>query len=214
MCGRFARTMGIKEMTEIFRIKRNLVEDIEPSINIFPSEEIAAIIFDKERTLVTFRWAYVPSWAKDPSKYLINARAETIYQKPYFKESFQKRRTIIVSNGFYEWKHFDGDKTPVYIRLKSGEPFGLAGIYDFRTAKDGTKRGTCASITTEANEIMKTIHDRMPVIIRQKDIDLWLDCTEENSEQRGLPLLKPLDSDEMELVPGHFEGKEFVPGRS
>jgi putative SOS response-associated peptidase YedK len=211
MCGRFARTIPLKTITELFQIQENLINDLEPSYNIFPSEEIAAIIFDTQRKLIKLKWGLVPSWLKDPGKGLINARAETINQKPFFKDSFRKRRALIVTDGFYEWKKAGKEKIPIHIRMKNGEPFALGGIYDFWKTNDGRQIGTCAIITTEANDLLKSIHDRMPVIIKKKDIGLWLDSSQD--ESLVLPLLKPIESDAFELIPGKFNIKKFMPSR-
>jgi putative SOS response-associated peptidase YedK len=137
MCGRFARTVPIQRIIKLYEIEQNLVEDIEQSSNIFPGEEIAAIVVDEQgkRSLVKFKWNFIPSWVKEPKKGQINARAETANQKPYFRESSQKRRTLIVTDGFYEWDKKGKERVSIYIRIKSGEPFVMAGVYDFRTSK-------------------------------------------------------------------------------
>ncbi len=203
--------MPLKQIIEIFKIQQTLLEGIEPSSNIFPSEEIAAIIVDDKKKLVKFKWGFVPSWAKNPPKGYINARAETINQKPFFRESFRKRRAIIISDGFYEWDKRGKEKTPILIRMKNGDPLLLAGVYDFREAEDGRKIGTCAIITTVANDLLKGLHDRMPVIIKKKDAELWLDNSQD--ENLILSLLRPFDSDELELIPGKFEEEGFNPFR-
>ncbi len=213
MCGRFARTTPFSAIMELFQIQEILINDLKQSSNIFPSEEVAAIIFENQKKkLVKFKWGLVPSWLKKPKKGQINAKAETINQKPFFKESFQKRRALIITDGFYEWRKEGKEKIPIYIRMKNGEPFALAGIYDFRETSDGTRIGTCAIITTEANELLKSIHDRMPVIIRRKDFELWLDSDRE--ESLALSLLGPIESDAFELIPGEFRENEFVPSSS
>lgn len=214
MCGRFANLVSLQEIKESFEIEQILTENYINSGNIFPNDEIAAIIFDEKRKLIKLKWGFLPSWANDKKfKEQINARAETIKEKAYFKDSFKKRRTLIISSGFYEWKHEGKEKIPVYIRLKNGEPFLLAGIYDFRNNEAGVKIGTTAIITTEANDLMKTIHDRMPVIIKRKDIGLWLDCSNNDNEQLVLPFLTSIESDELELIPGHFKDKIFIPDK-
>jgi putative SOS response-associated peptidase YedK len=210
MCGRFARTTPFRTIIEQFQIQENLINDLEPSSNIFPSEEVEAIIFDEQKKkLVKLKWGLVPAWLKEPQKGQINAKAETINQKPFFKESFQKRRTLIITDGFYEWKKEGREKIPIHIRMKNGEPFALAGVYDFWKTSDGRQIDTCAIITTEANDLLKSIHDRMPVIIKKKDIGLWLDCAQD--ENLVLSLLKPIESEALELIPGKFNEKEFIP---
>jgi putative SOS response-associated peptidase YedK len=198
MCGRFALTTPIKELVELFEIEQNLCE-LGPSYNIAPGREIAALVLDEKRKLVQFKWGLIPSWAKDPAigNRMINARAETIHQKPSFKGSFKKRRCLIIANGFFEWKKVGREKVPVFIRLKSGEPFGFAGLYDFWQSSDGRRIGTCTIITTDANELVQSIHNRMPVIVRKDQERLWLDCSIDD-EQSILPLLAPFDASQME----------------
>src|SRR5215210_7603218 len=106
---------------------------------------------------------------------MINARAETITEKPSYRNAFKKRRCLVVADGFYEWQKVGDGKRPVFIRLKSGKPFGFAGLYEVWKGTDEQPMTTCTIITTEANELMKPIHERMPVIIPKENEDMWLD---------------------------------------
>jgi putative SOS response-associated peptidase YedK len=199
MCGRFAQFTPIEDLAEEFEIDKNL-SDLAPRYNISPGQEISAIVIDESKKIIKLKWGLIPEWAKDPSiaSKLINARAETIAEKPSFRNSFKRRRCLILADGFYEWKKKGKEKIPVYIKLKSGEPFLLAGIYDFWKNSEGRSIGTCAVITTEANALIKNIHPRMPVIIRKEDHALWLDLARDDG-QMLLPFLKPYDADAMEM---------------
>ncbi len=197
MCGRFAVTVPIAQIIEQFEIEQNLC-DLAPSYNVAPGQEVAAIVIDENKKLVKFKWGLMPSWMKKDAKPagMINARAETIKEKPSFRSSFKNRRCLIIASGFYEWRREGKEKIPVYIRMKNGEPFCFAGIYDFWKSAEGKTIGTCAIITTEANSLIEKIHERMPVILDKKDHKLWLDCAQD--EQLVLPLLASFSPDEME----------------
>lgn len=124
---------------------------------------------------------------------MINARAETLTQKPSFRTAFRKRRCLIVADGFYEWQKTGTAKVPVYIHLHSKKPFGFAGVYEHWISPEGTAIGTCAIITTGPNDLMRLIHHRMPVILPKEHHALWLDPAVED-ERTLLPLLQPFDA--------------------
>jgi putative SOS response-associated peptidase YedK len=169
-----------------------------------PSQLIPAVINHKGiNQLVCFRWGLIPSWSKDPSIAvgLINARAETLDKKPSFREAFRKRRCLIVADGFYEWKKEGNKKMPLYYYLKSGRPFGFAGLYETWIAPDQKKINTCTIITTAANELIAPVHDRMPVILSGGQERSWLDC--DASDVSGLKsILKPYPAEEMNYKSG------------
>ncbi|MCI0487152.1 MAG: SOS response-associated peptidase [Blastocatellia bacterium] len=196
MCGRFVRESTIPDIAEAFGIE-NVSSDLEPSYNIAPTQMIAAIIDDGQKQLVEVRWGLIPSWAEDPAigNRMINARAETVTEKASFKNAFKKRRCLIVADGFYEWKKEGDSKRPVFIRLKSRRPFGFAGLYENWTSPLGEQITSCAIITTEPNDLMRTIHQRMPVIVPKDKEDLWLAG---GDEADMLALLTPYSSEEME----------------
>ena len=201
MCGRFTQTQSVPEITKEFGVAQ-VAGDLGPSYNIAPTQKVAVIITDGVKQLVPVRWGLVPSWAKDISVggKMINARAETVTEKASYRNAFKKRRCLVVADGFYEWQDLGGTKRPVYIRLRSGRPFGFAGLYEVWNPPDGEAITTCTIITTEANEIMKPIHERMPVIIPKQDEDIWLDPGTED-QAHLLRLLKPYPAEEMEAYP-------------
>jgi putative SOS response-associated peptidase YedK len=199
MCGRFVRVTPIPTLAKRFKVKQVSSPDPGPSYNIAPTYEILIINNEGVRQLVPCKWGFLPSWAKDPSigNNMINARAETVAQKPAFRAAFKKHRCLVIADGFYEWKKEGGRKLPMYIRLSSGKPFGFAGLYNVWASPTGDEICTCTIITTTANELIRPIHERMPVIIPEDKEDLWLDSSTEDAAQL-LSLLKPYDADEME----------------
>ncbi|HXG94001.1 MAG TPA: SOS response-associated peptidase [Blastocatellia bacterium] len=201
MCGRFTQTQSIPKIAQEFNVAE-VSCDLAPSYNIAPTQKVAVIITDGGKQLVPVRWGFVPSWAKDLSmgSKMINARAETITEKASYRNAFNKRRCLVVADGFYEWQDFGDTKRPVYIRLKSGRPFGFAGLYEVWKSPEGKEVTTCTIITTQANELMKPIHERMPVIISKQDEDMWLDPATDN-QGLLLKLLKPYPAEEMEAYP-------------
>ncbi len=144
------------------------------------------------------RWGLIPSWAKDPSigNKMINARAETVSEKPSFRSAFKKRRCLIVADGFYEWQKTDGGKQPFHIKMNDSSPFAFAGLWE-TWDKDGEAIRSCSIITTDANDLMNEIHHRMPVILHPEDYGVWIDSGFEEKEAL-MELLKPYPSDEME----------------
>jgi putative SOS response-associated peptidase YedK len=173
MCGRFTLTSEIKELQDHFKARGPV--KYHPSYNISPSHEIPVVRGGNSgREIVTCRWGLVPHWSKPDSTYkAINARAETLAKKPYFRDAYRKRRCLIPANGFYEWKQENHYKQPCYFRLKDENLMGFAGLWEYWEGMDN-RFESCTIITTTANAIMKPVHDRMPVIISPKDYELWL----------------------------------------
>lgn len=179
MCGRFTLTAEFSEIIDRFAIEAAIQEELyHQSYNVAPSHSVLAVINDgKKNRLGYLRWGLIPPWAKDEKigYKLINARAETLPEKPSFREAFRKRRCLVIADSFYEWKrHENGTKTPMRIKLKSNEIFAMAGIWE-RWKKGAGTIYTCSIITTVPNELMSDIHDRMPVILRKEDEQTWLD---------------------------------------
>jgi putative SOS response-associated peptidase YedK len=202
MCGRFVLLTDLQIVTESFHV-RNVAGEYRPGNNISPGQQIAAILRkDDQNSLVNFRWGLIPSWAKDPSigNKMINARAETVSEKPSFREAFKKRRCLIVADGFYEWQKVDRKKKPYKFSLKSGQPFGFAGLYETWMSPEKEPIHTCTIITTEPNELIQPIHDRMPVIVKKELEDLWIDPGNHNQKEL-LAILKPYSSEKMMMSP-------------
>jgi putative SOS response-associated peptidase YedK len=178
MCGRFEIHSAIELIAKIFGIHEWDIE-YSPSYNIAPSQDILLAVNDGKRRLVKSRWGFVPSWSKELSAgyKMINARAESVADKPSFRQAFQNQRCLVVADGFYEWKKEGPTKRPFYIRLKSGEPIGFAGLYNVWKSPEGEQICTSTIITTDANEIIQPLHDRMPAIASPGAYDLWLDPT-------------------------------------
>ncbi len=178
MCGRFTLTVDPAEFQNEFE-GTDFPTKFAPRFNIAPTQAVMAIPNDGGNTAEFFVWGLIPSWAKDPTigHRLINARGETLGEKPAFRGAFKYKRCMVLADGFYEWKTIPSSKTkiPHYIRLKTGKPFALAGLWDEWQAPDGGSVRTCTIVTTTPNELMASIHNRMPVILEQKDYSDWLD---------------------------------------
>jgi putative SOS response-associated peptidase YedK len=186
MCGRFAFYSPSEATAALFGVSASM--EVQPRYNIAPTQTIAAIRegSNQERELVMLRWGLVPFWAKDPSigNRMINARAETVAEKPSYRAAFRHRRCIVLADGFYEWHRQNDTKTPYYISLASQEPFALAGLWESWTDKQsGESLQTTTLITTEANEFMRPLHHRMPVVMQAATADEWLAGSEELLQQ-------------------------------
>ena len=197
MCGRFTLVSPYVAVTERFHASAS--PDLRPRYNIAPGQDVLCVIRDGANRLEPLRWGLIPFWAKDPAigSRLINARAETLAEKPSFRNAFAKRRCLVVADGFYEWRPAGKRRVPVYIFLKSKKPFGFAGLYERWKAPDGNEIHTCTIITTDANDLVRPIHDRMPVIVSADAEDRWLDPGE-GSRERLQSLLTPYPSGEMD----------------
>ena len=199
MCGRYTLKTPIDVLAEYFETQE-YPSSLTPSYNIGPTQEVAAVVEEK-RKLEMFRWGLIPSWAKDPAigNKMINARAETVSEKPSFRSAFKKRRCLIVADGFYEWQKTDGGKQPYHIRMKDSSPFAFAGLWETWDG-DGEEIRSCSIITTDANDLMNEIHHRMPVILTPETYEAWLAPGFEEKEP-FLDLLRPYPSDGMEVYP-------------
>lgn len=202
MCGRFSLSAEPAELIKRFGIQ-TFTFDFLPSYNIAPGQNIPAILSDQgERRMGQLHWGLIPSWAKDESigYKMINAKAETIQEKPSFRTLFVRKRCLIPVDGFYEWKKTPDGKQPMRIVMKNREPFGLAGLFDTWFKPNGQKVHSCTIITTEPNKIMEDIHERMPVIIGKEHEELWLN--RDFSDTLVLQsLLQPYDEQQMEAYP-------------
>jgi putative SOS response-associated peptidase YedK len=206
MCGRFALLTHADALIERFEIKE-VIKKPEPRYNIAPSQNVAVVVQREKRQLTEMRWGLVPFWAEDVSigNRMINSRMETVAEKPAFKNAFKKRRCMILADGFYEWQKVGKVKVPTHIRLKSRKPFAFAGLYEYWKTKSGKTLESCTIITTTPNDILKTIHHRMPVILSPEDEKIWLSPKNQDREQL-LSLLKPYTAEPMEA----YEVSDFV----
>jgi putative SOS response-associated peptidase YedK len=181
MCGRFTLILDPAALREDLDLgEATATTELAPRYNIAPTQPVAVVADAQKRAIGMFRWGLIPSWAKDPAigNRLINARAETLQEKPSFRTAFNRRRCLILADGFYEWQRPAGKASrsqPYYFRLADGKPFAFAGLWDLWQSADGSEVPTCTIITTQANAQVGRIHDRMPVILTGERLWEWLD---------------------------------------
>ena len=203
MCGRFTLTVDPAELLDEFG-DYTFPPQFAPRFNIAPSQPVLAISNDGSNLADFFVWGLIPVWAKDPSigNRMINARGETLAEKPSFRGSFKYKRCLILADGFYEWKEQPGSKikTPYFIHMKNRQPFAFAGLWDEWHSSEGSQIRTCTIITISPNELMKSLHNRMPVILTRDSYGQWLSKTPQTPENLS-PLIKPFPSDEMTAYP-------------
>lgn len=196
MCGRY--TFRSRSKDKFYGVPLSEIPFLTPRYNIAPTQPVPVILDRGDgRELAMFRWELIPSWSKE-SKGFINARAETLEDKPSFKESFQRRRCLIPADGFYEWQRHGRSKQPYFFQLKDEAPFAFAGIWD-RWQGNGLNITSCAIITTTPNELLATIHDRMPVILDDEAQDNWLRSEARLADLKDL--LVPFPASEMKSFP-------------
>jgi putative SOS response-associated peptidase YedK len=188
MCGRFTNKAKPEQIKAEFKVGAKNPNLFQTRYNIAPAQMIDVVFEpETERIVSQLKWGLVPSWSKDAStsKGLINARAETLTEKPSFRDAFKSHRCIIPASGFYEWqKKGTGAKQPFYFYLKEKEVFGFAGLWEeWLDRQTGEVLETCTIITTEANEVLKPVHDRMPVILKPEIYEQWLDSKEKNTDK-------------------------------
>lgn len=202
MCGRFTLTADFSTIIKRFAIEAAIAEELyQQSYNIAPSHSVLSVINDGEKNRLGYlRWGLIPPWAKDEKigYKMINARAESLAEKPSFRSAYKQRRCLIIADGFYEWKrNDDGSKTPMRIKLKSDELFAMAGLWERWKSPAGKTLFTCTIITTSPNALMKEIHNRMPAILHPEDEKIWLDPSIQEPSQLN-PLLKPCPDEWLE----------------
>ena len=202
MCGRYTLTSPIEVIAEEFGITGPLPE-IKPSYNVAPGQAVATVLDEGDgvRRLEVLKWGLVPSWAKDPAigNRMINARSETAAEKPSFRKAMKERRCLILADGFYEWQKTAHGKQPYYTRMEDGKPFAFAGLWE-SWGRDGEELRTCTILTTEANDFLRKVHDRMPVILPPEAYAPWLD-PEMRDPRSILPLLVPYPPEAMTAYP-------------
>src|SRR5512143_3867552 len=178
MCGRFEIHAALEIIVRIFAIApADIRIDYRPNYNATPTNDVPVVVQDGARRLMACRWGFIPSWSKEEKTAfaMINARAETVAEKPAFCQAFRKHRCIVVADGFYEWRKSGTTRVPLHIHLRSKEPMALAGLYSAWTSPGGETICTCTIIVTDANELVAPVHDRMPVILDPADYCRWLD---------------------------------------
>jgi len=197
MCGRFTFVTDQETLTETFPEFKFSCYHYAPRYNIAPSQPIPVVANTGGLEVEYFHWGLIPHWAKDHqiSSKLINARSETLAEKPSFRLAYQRQRCLVLTDGFYEWKkNEDGSKSPMYIQTVSRAPFAFAGLWESWDPPRGNPVRSCTIITTSANTFMSQIHHRMPVILDTRDFGQWLTPEKKNSDQlQGL--LKPYESE-------------------
>lgn len=201
MCGRFTLFLDAETLREEFGLTE-VPADFSPRYNIAPSMQLAVVTGAESRKAEWMRWGLVPSWAKDPAigNRMINARSETLIEKPSFRNAFQRRRCLILADGFYEWKRGEGKSPsiPDYFHLADKKPFAFAGLWEFWRSPQGEDLRTCTIVTCAANRLVASIHDRMPVILPLEIADQWLAPAPVEKLQL---LLAPLDPARMSAYP-------------
>lgn len=192
MCARYTLFAQVKIVSDTFRLRK--IDDLLPRYNIAPTQQAPVVLPEREARMM--RWGLVPSWAKDPSvgQRMINARAETLREKPSFRSALRKGRCVVPASGFFEWNGEKGNKQPHFFHLPEQPVFGFAGLHERWDGPEGLLE-TFTIITTAANELMTAYHDRMPVILDREGVDLWLG----GDDSPGL--LAPYPPDQMAVYP-------------
>lgn len=203
MCGRFTLNQPVEALAKVFDVQQ--LPDLAAEYNIAPTQKVATVLQNpesKKREFQQLHWGLIPSWAKDPGigAKTINARAETVAEKPAFRSAFKHRRCLVLADGFYEWQRQQGKKQPFYFRLQDGQPFAFAGLWERWHSPDNEEIISCTILTTAANELLQPIHERMPVILDPQDYDLWLD-SQVQTPQTLQQLLRPYPASAMTAYP-------------
>ena len=198
MCGRYNLISNLTVLGERFQFDPSQLT-LESAYNVAPTQNVLTVVGGESRRAGFMRWGLIPFWAKNHSigSRMINARAETVADKPSFREAFRRRRCLVLADGFYEWQRTASGKRPMSIAMRSGEPFAFAGIWSVWKDPDGNSIPTCAIITTSANELLRPIHHRMPVILPRDMEGVWLDRSIEDPNPLR-SVLSPYPEDAME----------------
>lgn len=203
MCGRFSQAADARALVEQFRLAAE-PEEIRPRWNVAPTQDVAVVRLEDgaQRRLAFLRWGLIPFWAKDEKigYRTINARSETVFEKPAYRAAVRQRRCLVPATGFYEWKKEGKGKVPHFVRMQDGRPFGIAGLWERWEPPAGETVESCTLLTTTPNALLKPVHDRMPVILPPEDYDLWLDPAVQERD-RLEPLLRAFPPDAMEAFP-------------
>lgn len=199
MCGRYTLSTDLTRLQQAFP-SFSIPTNLTPRYNIAPSQRVPVVVNDGAYQVDFCQWGLIPTWAKEASigQKMINARAETLAEKPSFRNVYRRRRCLVLADGFYEWSKGEGKggKTPMHIHLKSGEPFAMAGLWDTWSSPDGSVVPTCTIVTTEPNELVAPLHHRMAVILPPEAYEQWLSPRETSPEELNA-LLKPYPAEKM-----------------
>lgn len=207
MCGRFTLHADPEQLATLFDLPA--APELAPRYNIAPTQPVGIVRIHPHtgvREWALVHWGLIPSWSKDPSMgaRMINARSETVAEKPSFRAAYKRRRCLVAADGFYEWQRVDGRKQPYYVQVGDGGPFAIAGLWELWTSPDGGELESCTLLTTDANELMEPIHNRMPVILAPEDYAMWLGSGGDD-DRRTLDqlhhLLRPYPSEPMHAIP-------------
>ena len=194
MCGRYTQVRAWSDLVRLYRITAPATPlNLPPRYNVAPTQDVPVVRSDRkggERELVMMRWGLVPFWAKDigVGVKMINARAETIADKPAFRHAFRQRRCLVVADGFYEWQAAvgRGRKQPYFITIDGDRPFAFAGLWETWTSPEGGRVDSCTIVVTSANDQLRPMHDRMPAVLGPEVFDLWLDTTASLDQAKSL----------------------------
>ena len=203
MCGRYAFFSPAEAVRRTFALDD--VPELEPRYNVAPTQAVPAVRAAEEgaRAFAMLHWGLVPKWAKERAigNRMINARAETLAEKPSFRDAFRKRRCLVLTDGWYEWQVAAGGKQPWFIRRKDARPFAFAGLWErWKDPAAGTTLESCTIVTTDAAESIRKIHERMPVVLEETDWDRWTDTAFSDTGMLS-ELLKPFDPQALEAWP-------------
>ena len=181
MCGRYSLIADLGELARRFEFEGDWLE-FESSYNVAPTHNVLTVVGGEARRAGYMRWGLIPHWAKDHriGSRMINARAETVAEKPSFRDSLRRRRCLVLADGFYEWQRNGKEKRPMRVVMRSGEPFAFAGIWSVWKDPEGNRIPSCAIITTTANDVLEPIHERMPVVLPREAEQFWLDPSVED----------------------------------
>ena len=199
MCGRFTLIADLMELAQRFQFDANGLT-VKSAYNVSPTQGVLTVVGGDTKQGTFMRWGLIPYWAKDTSlgSRMINARAETVAEKPAFRDALRKKRCLILADGFYEWQRTRSAKRPMRAVMRSGEPFAFAGLWSTWRGTKGNRISSCSIITTVANDLLRPIHDRMPVILPKGQEEFWLDISVEDSDALT-SVLTPYPAPAMEM---------------
>ena len=194
MCGRYSLIADLRELAKRYEFDGDGLA-LKPAYNVAPTQDVLTVVGGETRRGGFMRWGLIPWWAKNASigSRMINARAETVSEKPAFRDALRRRRCLVLADGFYEWQRTGSVRKPMRVVMRSGEPFAFAGLWSVWRDPDGNRIPSCAIITTIANDLLRPVHDRMPVVLPRELEELWLDCSIDDPGALGSVLTPYLD---------------------